>query len=411
MKKYISNFIKVLLVILAKFLLKVKSPKVIVIIGSVGKTSTKHAIFTMLSQSFSIKMSSDTASTNLSAIYALLGKYSGTNSIKDMFYALFAGFDVLFFHGEYPEYIAIELSGKRKGEIKKIAKWLKPYMVVITRFPDVPAHVEYFKNVEEIMNEKTSIAKAIRKDGVLILNADDENVIAQKEILKSKTFTYGFSDISDIRSSDIQIISPSTDTVGGITFKINFDEKSFPVFLPNIYSKEYVSIALAALTASYSLGANMVDAISKLNDYITPTGRARVHFLDKGIVVIDDSYDSSPVACESALCMLGDIPFGKRKIAVLGDMLGLGRHTESSHLHIGEIAKDNTNILVTVGLRAKKIAEGARTSKMNAKKIFETETIIDVIDILQKNKKSGDVILLKGAHSLEMGEILEVLKK
>ena len=168
---------------------------------------------------------------------------------------------------------------------------------------------------------------------------------------------------------------------------------------------------MAGLTACYALGMNMVEAIDRLGGYITPAGRLGLHFIEKDIVIIDDSYDSSPVACESALVMLGDIPFGKRKIAVLGDMMGLGRHTESAHENIGRVVKENASILVTVGLRAKKIAEGARMSKMNSKKIFEVENISDVTDILRKNKKAGDIILLKGAHVLNMGEILNNLKE
>ena len=410
MKQWIKNILIWCMTVVARLVIARKSPKVIVVIGSVGKTSTKNAIYTMIGTTMHVLKSSDTASSNLSALYALLGVATGSNRTKDMLHALMSGLDSLVFGGDYPEYIVLELSAKKKGTIKKISKWLRPYIVVMTRFPDIPAHVEYFKNAQELIEEKTSIARSLRKDGALILNADDVNVLAQKDILKSKTFTYGFTDGATIHGSNLQVLAPTLESSGGITFKANFDEKSFPVMLNNIYSEEYAGIALASLAVGYALEINMVDAIARLLEYVTPEGRARLHFLSSGVTIIDDSYDSSPIACESALKMLERIPFGKRKIAVLGDMLGLGRFTVSAHEHIGKLSYEYADILVTCGLRAKKIADGARTTRMSQKKIFETETVDEAKEIVKKNAKAGDVILIKGAHSMHLGKITDALK-
>jgi UDP-N-acetylmuramyl pentapeptide synthase len=290
----------------------------------------------------------------------------------------------------------------RPGDISRIAKWLRPHIVVLTRLPEIPVHIEFFPTLESLIEEKLSLARHVRKDGVLVLNADDERIMSARADLRSRTVTYGFSESADIRGSNVQILAPSDDQAGGVTFKIDFDGNSFPVMLPNIYAESHVSVALAALATSYASGINMVKAIEDIAEYSTPPGRVRL-ILGKGdTILIDDTYNSSPTAVEAGLSMLSSMPFGKRKIAVLGDMLELGRHTEEAHHAMGVLVKKSADILITVGLRAKQFAEGARSVRMGVKKIFEVDTAEQAAELMEEIMKPGDMIFVKGSQSMRM---------
>ncbi len=407
-----NNLIKKILfwkmTILARMVIFRRKPEIIAITGSVGKTSTKEAIYTVLSGGKNIKKCEDDLGGNKSILFALLDAKHDL-SIKGMIRALMHGMDVFVFGGEYPETIILEFNARKVGDIKKIAKWLHPDIVLVTRLPEVPVHIEFFKGSKEMTEEKMSIARALKMSGTLILNADDDNVMAHKEDLKSKTLTYGGSESANIRFSDVALAQATSETKGGLTFKANFDEKIFPVFLPDIYSESYVYIALSALAVAYAKGMNMVHAIERLLEYKTPQGRMQIIYAKNDVVFIDDSFNSSPLALESALSVLGNIPFGKRKVAVLGDMLELGRFTDESHFNAGQYSYKHADILVTSGLRAKKIAEGAKSTRMSHKKIFETENERDTEDILFKILKKGDVVLVKGAKKMNMRKIIDSL--
>jgi UDP-N-acetylmuramoyl-tripeptide--D-alanyl-D-alanine ligase len=118
--------------------------------------------------------------------------------------------------------------------------------------------------------------------------------------------------------------------------------------------------------------------------------------------IIDDTYNSSPFACASALKTLGEVkPIG-RKIAVLGDMLELGRHTEEAHKNIGRIAKENVDVLVVVGPRAVKIREGAIEAGMDPKYIFELSNSHEAGEFLQTFVQKNDFNLIKGSQGMRM---------
>jgi UDP-N-acetylmuramoyl-tripeptide--D-alanyl-D-alanine ligase len=226
----------------------------------------------------------------------------------------------------YPKTLVLEVGADRPGDIARIAKWLRPHVVVITRLPEIPVHIEFFPSVEMLREEKFSLAKYMRRDGTLVLNADDERVMEAKNRFHMRTLTYGTSPEAMLRASNIQMLAPGqASTHGGIAYKLDFDGKSLPVVLSGVYAESFVSVSLAALAASAAVGANLVHAIDALREYEVPPGRVRPILGFGDTTLIDDTYNSSPAACEAGLLMLRDIPFGSRKIAVLGDMLELGQ--------------------------------------------------------------------------------------
>lgn len=151
----------------------------------------------------------------------------------------------------------------------------------------------------------------------------------------------------------------------------------------------------------------MLDAVNKLKNYNVPPGRMR---LLKGInnsLIIDDTYNSSPFACESALKTLAEVKNSGRKIAVLGDMLELGKHTEEAHKNVGKVAKENVEVLIVVGPRAKKIKEGAIEAGMNDMNIYEFLDSREAGEFLKTFVQKDDLILIKGSQGVRMERIVE----
>ena len=126
-------------------------------------------------------------------------------------------------------------------------------------------------------------------------------------------------------------------------------------------------------------------------------------------LIIDDTYNSSPFACESALKTLKEIKSAGRKIAILGDMLELGKHTHGAHENIGKIAKENADMLVVVGQRAKAVKEGAQENGMNESNIFEFLDAKEAGEFLKTFIQKGDIVLIKGSQGMRMERAVEVI--
>jgi UDP-N-acetylmuramoyl-tripeptide--D-alanyl-D-alanine ligase len=411
MRSFFKKVVTVILTLIAKAILWRHSPKVIAITGSVGKTSTKDAVYTVLKGQGSVRKSDKSFNSELGVPLSIIGAETGWNNPITWLGVMTRGlWQIIEPKGSYPDTLVLEVGADRPGDIHRIAKWIKPHIVVITRLPDVPVHIEFFPTLSSLVEEKLSLARSLRKEGTLILNADDHRVMAARDTLRFRTVTYGTREDAMIRASNVQLLAPGDTTAGGLTFKVDFDGKSFPVMLPNIYGESFMSIALAALSVAYASGVNMVTAISDLASYETPPGRVRLLPGIGGTVLIDDTYNSSPAACEAGLRMLRELPFGKRKIAVIGDMLELGRHTTEAHHQVGELAARSADVLVTVGLRAKLCADGARSVGMPDKKILETEDAKSVATLMKEILLPGDVIYLKGSQGIRLERaVLELM--
>jgi UDP-N-acetylmuramyl pentapeptide synthase len=414
MKKTSKKILAFFLTLIARGVVWRTRPKIIAVTGSVGKTSVTDAIYTILKDTESVRKSGKALHEDIGVILTIIGADIGSRNPFHWIFAVTKGIGRIFLPGKYPKILVLEVGVHRPGDTKKMARWLKPHIVVVTRLPEVPAHIEFFPTLESLIEEKLALARALRREGTLILNADDSRVLAVKEELQARTETFGMAENATIRGSNIQLYANKLSGVirregGGLTFKVDFDGKSFPVTLSNIYAESYVSVALASLAVAHALGINMVLAISSLSKYQTPRGRVRIITGKSSTTIIDDSYNSSPTACEAGLRMLREIPLGKRKIAILGDMLELGKHTDEEHKKIGALASERADILIAVGLRGKNFAVGAREAGMSEENIFEVDDAIKAGELMGSMLKKDDVIFVKGSQSMRMERAVKIL--
>ena len=246
-------------------------------------------------------------------------------------------------------------------------------------------------------------------DGLLILNADDEDVLQMKSKTKNIIVTYGFKEGADVLGSGDSIFYDEAGVPKGIIFRVDEEGKSLPVTIEGVFGRNHVYASLAALAFSSGMKFNMVESGSALKNYDVPPGRMRLLTGTNDTLIIDDSYNSSPFACAAALKTLGEIKGTGRKIAILGDMLELGKHTEEAHKNIGKIAKEYADVLIVVGPRAKAIKEGALSERMNEKKIFEFLDSRQTAEFMQTFIKEGDLILVKGSQGMRMERVTVAL--
>jgi UDP-N-acetylmuramoyl-tripeptide--D-alanyl-D-alanine ligase len=386
----------------ARLVLTRYRPKIIAVTGSVGKTSTKDAIFTILSKFKTVRKSEKSYNSEIGLPLTILGCPNGWNSPVVWLENIIKGFVLIFWTKSYPEWLILEVGAGKPNDIRSVTSWLSPDIVVITCFPDKPVHVEFFGSIESIIEEKSTLAFALKKDGVLILNHDDEKVYDLHTKANRKTVSYGFHENATYHGTyptyqyktDMGTAIPE-----GISFKLEYDGNTFPVMLPHMIGMHYVGQALASLAVANVIGCDMLKSIDAISEYETPPGRLSLIEGINGTTLIDDTYNASPIAVEAAIKVLEDIK-SKRKIAVLGDMLELGKMTESAHREI---------VLIVVGPRAKFIAEGALEKGFPKTKIHRFDTSAVTAEFLKGFIKTGDMILLKGSQGVRLERATEAI--
>jgi UDP-N-acetylmuramoyl-tripeptide--D-alanyl-D-alanine ligase len=308
----------------------------------------------------------------------------------------------------------LEVGIGKPGDMRRTASWLKSDAVIITAIGETPSHIEFFDSHKHLVEEKSGLIKTLKKDGLLVLNNDDEIVMEMKEKTKNRFITFGFKENSDIKGLRDSIFYSDKGIPEGLIFRIDENGNSFPVVIEGVFGRNHVYASLGALALCSGLKFNMVEAISKLKNYNVPPGRMRLLQGINNSLIVDDTYNSSPFASKCALETLKEVKNSGRKIAVLGDMLELGKHTEEAHKNIGAIAKDvlDTNgILIVVGPRAEKIKEGAIEAGMIVENIFQFLDSRNAGEFLQSFVKEGDLILVKGSQGIRMEHAVEAILK
>jgi len=411
-KKIFKKIIILIITWQAKTILAKYHPKIIAITGSVGKTSTKDAIFTVLSKFKVVRKSEKSFNSEIGLPLTILGSPNGWNDPFIWLENILHGFYLILFKRPYPEYLVLEIGVGKPGDIKKnVIPWLKPDVVVVTRFPDKPVHVEFFGTVDKIIEEKSALAFALKKDGILILNHDDEKVYSLHSKSNARAISFGMSENSTYHATYPTYLykkQGDMDVPDGISFKLEYEGNTFPVMLPNVLGMHNIGQALAAVACACELGCDLLDSIKAVSGYITPPGRLSLIEGINNSIIIDDTYNSSPVAMESAIEVLKDIK-GKRKIAVLGDMLELGKFTEEEHRLVGEKIVGVADVLVVVGPRAKFIAEEAIKKGFPQKEVYSFDSSKTTATFLEGIIKKGDIVLIKGSQGVRLERAVEVI--
>lgn len=406
MKTFFKKLIVNILTWQSKRVLKKYKPKIIAITGSVGKTSTKDAIYTVLSNFYTVRKSAKSFNSEIGLPLTILGCPNGWTNPIAWLENIIKGFWLLIYKHKYPNYLVLEIGAGKPGDIKSVASWLAPDIVVLTRFPDTPVHVEFFGSTEKIIEEKTYLAQALKQDGTLIVNHDDKEVYNVHHKIKRRFVSYGFAEDATYQASYASMNEEGTSS--GMNFKMKYDGSTFPVSMDHIVGMHHVYAGLVAIAVASECGCDILKAIKSLAEYRTPPGRLSIIDGMNKSIIIDDTYNSSPVAVEAALEVLKSLK-GKRRIALLGDMLELGKMTEEAHKKVGLQASGIADIIVLVGPRAKFIEDGVLENGFNKKNLFTFDTSDTAGKFLNGVVDEGDVVLAKGSQSIRMERAVKMI--
>ena len=406
MKQLFKYIIVSLLSAEARILLARKKPKIIAITGSVGKTSTKDAIFAVIKHETHARKSEKSFNSDIGVALSVLGLPNGWQNPFAWIHIIAEGLIVALFAREYPEWLVLEVGVDRPGDMARITAWIKPDIVVLTRLPDMPVHVEYFSSPEEVTKEKLELVSALKEDGVLVYNNDDERVRQVAEGLRQKTVGFSRYSLSDFTASADKVIYENG-RAAGVECTLTHGGEAVLVFVHGSLGVQHAYNYAAAAAVGSLLDVPITRAAAALKGHTPPAGRMRLIDGLKDTLIIDDTYNSSPVALERSLQSLKEVKGATRKIAVLGDMLELGQFSVLAHLAAGEQASQATNILMTVGVRARGIAKGALNAGMDESRIFQYDDAARIGKELELMLQTGDVVLIKGSQSTRLERVVE----
>lgn len=405
----IKKIVQHLLKIIARAMIKKYQPEIIGITGSVGKTSTKEAIKAVLSEKFSALANIKNYNNEIGVPLSVIGAESPGKSFLGWLKVFLKSIGLLLFNNpNYPRILILEMGADKIGDIEYLINFLPLKVAVVTAVSET--HLEQFGSIERVAREKRLLVSRLSKDNVAILNFDDERVNLMREKTKARVITYGFKEGADIQASDEKASLLENGEIQGINFKVSCQGKVVPMLLPDVLGRHQIYAPLAAIAVGIIYELNLLDIAEALKKYRSPKGRMKLIKGIKETLIIDDTYNSSPLAAVAALETLGWIRSGRKKIAVLADMLELGNYTEEGHFKVGKsISENKIDILVTVGALAKKIADGAIEAGMNDEKIFSFDNVLSAGKFLQEEIKAGDIILVKGSQGMRMEKVVKEL--
>lgn len=410
LKHLLKQAVVSVLTLEAKLVLGKYRPMIVAVTGSVGKTSTKDAIYSVLSRTHFVRKSAKTLNTDIGVPLTILGCDNAWWDALRWLRNILEGLFLIILPSNYPEWLVLEVGADHPGDVERIASWLSPDIVVLTLIPDVPVHVEFFESPEAVLQEKKHLADALSKNGTLVVYGDDQKTLAVGKESGAQVLTYGTDEGLTVRGSHFEMLTGQDGRPEGITFRANLSGGSYPVEIRGTLGRQHMYAALAVLAVGEALSLNSVSAIEALKEHQTPPGRMRLLAGIKGTTIIDDSYNSSPAAAHEALAALASIPAGNgKKVAVLGDMLELGKYTSDEHRALGKAAAGIVHLLVTVGFRARDIADGALSAGLHESAILQYEDSRKAGKELESLIREGDVILIKGSQSIRMERTVEEL--
>jgi UDP-N-acetylmuramoyl-tripeptide--D-alanyl-D-alanine ligase len=408
-KKVISNILKAE----SKLVLQKYKPKIVAITGSVGKTSTKDAVYAVLSQVSYVRKSEKSFNSEIGLPLTILGLPNAWNNWFGWIANFLKGLWLILTPHQYPKWLVLEVGIGKPGDMKKTALWLKTDAVIITAIGKTPPHIEFFDSRKDLIEEKSQLIKTLKPDGLLVLNGDDPDVYDMRGKFKYRTITYGFGENANLKGSTENIFYNDAGLPSGIIYRVDEGDRSIPVVIEGVFGRNHIYASLAALTLSSGLQLNIVEAANALKVYDLPPGRMRLLPGINNSIIIDDTYNSSPYAAEAALRTLGSLNRGEgiRKIAILGDMLELGKYTIEAHRDIGQVAGEiltgSEDVLIVVGLRAKTIKEGANEAGLKKKNIYEFHNSYEAADFIKDFVRESDQILVKGSQGMRMERVVE----
>jgi UDP-N-acetylmuramoyl-tripeptide--D-alanyl-D-alanine ligase len=380
-QKRLENYVK-------SYFAKHPDVKLIAVTGSVGKTSTKVAIATVLSEHFRVRLHKDNHNTNMSAPLAILG-IEYPKSIRNVghWLAIFKAARQRISDPTDVDVIIQELGTDRIGQVPHFGTYLQPDISVITAVS--AEHMEYFHSIDNVAAEELSAANFSK---MALINKDDIDGAYAKYITNPNITTYGTSN-----SAEYHFISMEYTVADGHVGLYYAPELADPMTVTIQSLGEYtLRPVIAAVAVAIKLGMDTPQIIEGLNRVYSLPGRMNKLRGIKGSMIIDDTYNSSPLAAESSLRVLYQL-LAPQRIVVFGDMNELGKTSAAEHEALGKLCDSNQLAwVVTVGDQSETYLAPAAKKRGCQVRSFKNALLAGafVRSVLEENA----VVLFKGSQ-------------
>ncbi len=390
-----KNILKFLLKSIVSRVIGRYDPYIIAVTGSVGKTSTKDAIYDAFSGFRKIRKSAGNLNTEIGAPLVFLGVERPGESAWSWFIILLRGISLLLKKDKnYPDIIITELAADKPGDIGYLSEFIKPDIAIITAIGNIPVHVEFYKSPEEVAQEKEKLIYSLSPNKKVILNKDDRYVSKMKT--KAEKITFGFSEESDAVIKRFQ-----GNNLNGILTLIEYNNKEYEISLPKCIGNHFAYLAASVFLVGVCLEIP-AEKIPKMMKRIRPV-KGRFYPI-KGIndsTILDGSYNAAPHSMMSSLDTLKDIS-AKKKIAVLGDMLEIGNYSAEEHRKIGKKAASICDYAFFVGEWANEMKKAALLAGMSEERAFSFSNVEEMIPKLENIISSQSLVLVKGSQRIRL---------
>ncbi len=348
--------------------------EVVGITGSVGKTTTKAIVASVLGAKYRVQANPLNYNNEISVPLCLLELKPGTQRA------------------------VIEMGMYTTGEIALLCQWAQPRTGIVLNVG--PTHLERAGSMEAIAQAKGELVEALPADGTAVLNVDDRLVRSMVTRARADVIWFGTSDPAEVRGTDV-----TSQGADGFDFTLGYHGRTRQLHVP-LPGRHLLSNVLAAAATGLADGMSfrqVCDAIEALN---VPT-RMRVIARPDGTRIIDDTYNAQPSSMLAALDLVDEMP--GRHVALLGDMRELGEASRYEHERVGERAGEVLDALVTIGDEARALGDVALST--GAGEVHHATSRAEAAALLWTLVRPGDVVLVKGSHALGLDAVVAELER
>ncbi len=345
--------------------------QVIGVTGSVGKSTTKEMLWTVMSSRFKTAKTPANHNNDIGMPMAVLAIPEDT------------------------QVAVLEMGMSRFREIAYLSQVAQPDRAVIINIGTM--HIEHLGSQEGILQAKMEILEGMQPESKIFLNGDDSYLCSRREALGDRAVYFGTANGCAVWAEEIAQENSC------VTYTACFGSTRLPITLP-VEGLHHVIDSLAAVSVGLDMGLMPEEIAESLAYFQNMEGRQEI-FEAKGCTIIKDCYNAGPESMAAALAVLGNRP--GRRIAVLGDMLELGVTAKAEHYKVGRIAAEHADILLCYGPNSHKMRSGAITGGMNSNSAKDFTDREKMANILRQLVKPGDTILFKGSNGMHMELVLD----
>lgn len=297
----------------------------------------------------------------------------------------------------------LEMGMNASGEIARLTHIANPHVGLITNVS--PAHLELLDNIENVAKAKGELFENMTSNGTVVVNLEDPWVVKLAKKYKGKLITFGMQNSANVRFGRLE-----SKGLESIDMTIYVESKEYKIHL-KVPGAHNVMNAMAAIAVSLSVGVSVDDAIKGVENFEPMSMRMERVQLAKGIQLINDCYNANPLSMREALRTVSGAKRAGRLVAIVGDMLELGKNTKRCHHEVGVIAaKYKVDKLFAFGDHAADIATGAAESGLNSGKVGTYRDMEELKKDVLGYVKTGDIILVKGSRGMKMERVVDHLK-